>query len=106
MRLYNVVSQQSCKSFNPENRGSDVLYIILMAMIVMTAKQIRQMRKQCPRDPEKIRCIKALQDADIEPYMDEDSPEIPDLPPKRDGLFTRFFNWLLGRPKYNRVVRC
>jgi len=84
------------------NHGSDVLYIILMAMIVMTAKQIRE----APIDEEKFRRIKALQDADIEPYMDEDSPEIPDLPPKRDGLFTRLFNWLLGRPKYNRVVRC
>jgi len=70
--------------------------------IVMTARQAAKI----PIDPEVLRRAKALQDADIEPFMDEDSPEMPDLPPRQESVFTRFFNWLLGRQKYNRAVRC
>jgi len=71
--------------------------------IVMTARQIR---KKYPRNKDVFAINKALQDADIEPFMDEDSPEMPDLPPRQESIFTRFFNWLLGRQKYNRVARC
>jgi hypothetical protein len=64
--------------------------------IVMTASEID---KKYPLDRELFRRLKALQDADIEPYMDEDSPELPDSPEKPESIFTRIFNRLRSKPK-------
>jgi len=66
-------------------------------IIVVTA---RQAAKMFPRDKEVFRRAKALQDADIEPYIDEDSPELPDLEPKkRESIFTNILNYFRSRSK-------
>ena len=72
-----------------------------MATVVMTAREIR---KKYPMSKELIAEIKALQDADIEPFMDEDSPEMPDLPEKKPSLFANLLNRLRGRIKAKTAV--
>jgi len=71
-----------------------------MATIVMTARQAAKV----PIDEEVFAINKALQDADIEPFMDEDSPEMPDLPEKQPSVFANLFNRLRGRVKAKTVV--
>ena len=72
-----------------------------MAMIVMTAKQAE---KAFPMSKELIAEIKAMQDADIEPFIDEDSPELPDLPKKQTGIFETLFNRLRKRTKTKTAI--
>jgi len=65
-------------------------------LIVMTSKQIDE---AFPIDKELFHRLKAMQDADIEPFIDEDSPELPDLPEKQPGIFENLFNRLRRRTK-------
>jgi hypothetical protein len=74
---------------------------------VMTAKQARKM---FPIDKEKFRQLKALQDAGIEPYFDDEHPDIDVYCPnylqemqkrhqKKEGILTKIFNRLRSKPK-------
>ena len=67
-------------------------------IVYMTAKQIR---KKYPIDEAVMARIKALQDADIEPFFDEDCPDIdvyhPDEPKKhKESLLSKVFGFFRG----------